>query len=64
MKYGFFIRGQFRRGEDMNARFADLCAQARLADELGFDILATGMHYAAYPAAAVSAAPPAGAADG
>ena len=49
MKYGFFIRGQFRRGEDMNARFADLCAQARLADELGFDILATGMHYAAYP---------------
>jgi len=26
MKYGFFIRGQFRRGEDMNARFADLCA--------------------------------------
>ena len=49
MKYGFFIRGQFRRGEDMNARFADLCAQARLADALGFDILATGMHYAAYP---------------
>ena len=49
MKYGFFIRGQFRRGEDMNARFADICAQARLADELGFDILATGMHYAAYP---------------
>ena len=49
MKYGFFIRGQFRRGEDMNARFADLCAQARLADALGFDLLATGMHYAAYP---------------
>ena len=49
MKYGLFIRGQFRRGEDMNARFADLCARARLADELGFDILATGMHYAAYP---------------
>ena len=49
MKYGLFIRGQFRRGEDMNARFADLCAQAKLADALGFDILATGMHYAAYP---------------
>ncbi len=49
MKYGFFIRGQFRRGEDMNAHFADLCTRARLADELGFDILATGMHYAAYP---------------
>ena len=49
MKFGFFIRGQYRQGEDMHARFAELCVQARLADELGFDLIATGMHYGAYP---------------
>lgn len=49
MKYGFFIRGQYRRGEDMQARFAELCAQARLADALGFDLIATGMHYGSHP---------------
>ncbi len=49
MKYGFFIRGQFPRGTDMQARFEELAEQARLADALGFDIIATGMHYASYP---------------
>jgi alkanesulfonate monooxygenase SsuD/methylene tetrahydromethanopterin reductase-like flavin-dependent oxidoreductase (luciferase family) len=49
MKYGFFIRGQYRQGDDMHARFGELCAQARLADTLGFDLIATGMHYGSYP---------------
>ncbi len=49
MKYGFFIRGQHRRGDDMHARFEELCAEAQLADSLGFDIVATGMHYGSYP---------------
>jgi len=49
MKYGFFIRGQYRQGDDMAARFKELVAQARLADELGFSDLLTGMHYAGYP---------------
>ena len=31
MKYGFFIRGQYRQGDDMVARFKELMAQARLA---------------------------------
>jgi alkanesulfonate monooxygenase SsuD/methylene tetrahydromethanopterin reductase-like flavin-dependent oxidoreductase (luciferase family) len=49
MKYGFFIRGQYRQGDDMAGRFKELVAQARLADELGFSDLLTGMHYAGYP---------------
>jgi alkanesulfonate monooxygenase SsuD/methylene tetrahydromethanopterin reductase-like flavin-dependent oxidoreductase (luciferase family) len=49
MKYGFFIRGQYRQGEDMATRFEELVEQARLADKLGFSDLLTGMHYAGYP---------------
>ena len=49
MKYGFFIRGQYRQGDDMVARFNELVEQARLADELGFSDLISGMHYAGYP---------------
>jgi alkanesulfonate monooxygenase SsuD/methylene tetrahydromethanopterin reductase-like flavin-dependent oxidoreductase (luciferase family) len=49
MKYGFFIRGQYRQGDDMAARFKELVEQARLADQLGFSDLLTGMHYAGYP---------------
>jgi len=49
MEYGFFIRGQYRQGDDMAARFKELMAQVRLADELGFADLISGMHYAGYP---------------
>lgn len=49
MEYGFFVRGQYRRGDDMAARFGELMAQVRLADELGFADLISGMHYAGYP---------------
>lgn len=49
MKYGFFIRGQFRQGDDMAARFKELVEQAKLAEKLGFSDLLTGMHYAGYP---------------
>ena len=49
MKYGFFIRGQYRQGDDMAARFKELMEQARQAEKLGFSDLLTGMHYAGYP---------------
>ena len=49
MKYGFFIRGQYRQGDDMAARFKELVEQAKLAETLGFSDLLTGMHYAGYP---------------
>lgn len=49
MEYGFFVRGQYRQGDNMVARFKELMAQVRLADELGFADLISGMHYAGYP---------------
>ena len=49
MKYGIFVRGQYRAGDDMARRFGEVVAQVRLADELGFSDLLTGMHYAAAP---------------
>tara|TARA_B100001093_G_scaffold505378_1_gene562639 strand:- start:565 stop:1581 length:1017 start_codon:yes stop_codon:yes gene_type:complete len=50
MKYGLFIRGQYRAKEsNMNARFEELMEQVRMAEQLGFDDLISGMHYAGYP---------------
>lgn len=50
MKYGLFIRGQYRANEtNMKARFEELMEQVRIADQLGFDDLISGMHYAGYP---------------
>jgi alkanesulfonate monooxygenase SsuD/methylene tetrahydromethanopterin reductase-like flavin-dependent oxidoreductase (luciferase family) len=45
-QFGLMIRGQYPRGEDLQARFDDLCAFARLADQLGFDCITKGSHYA------------------
>ncbi|MEE2932570.1 MAG: LLM class flavin-dependent oxidoreductase [Pseudomonadota bacterium] len=50
MKYGLFIRGQYRANEtNMKARFEELMEQVRIAEQLGFDDLISGMHYAGYP---------------
>ena len=49
LTYGLFVRGQYRAGDDMAARFEEVKAQVRLADQLGFADLLTGMHYAAAP---------------
>ena len=49
MQFGLMVRGQFEQGEDMHARFAELCEQVRLADELGFASITKGSHYSAYP---------------
>ena len=50
MKYGLFIRGQYRANEtNMKARFEELMEQVRMAEQLGFDDLISGMHYAGYP---------------
>ncbi len=49
MQFGLMVRGQFEQGEDMNARFQELCEQVRLADELGFASITKGSHYSAYP---------------
>ncbi len=49
MQFGLMVRGQFEQGEDMHARFGELCEQVRLADELGFASITKGSHYSAYP---------------
>ncbi len=49
MEYGMFIRSQYKRGDDMVARFDECMEQARLAEKLGFASLLKGSHYAGAP---------------
>jgi alkanesulfonate monooxygenase SsuD/methylene tetrahydromethanopterin reductase-like flavin-dependent oxidoreductase (luciferase family) len=49
IQFGLMLRAQFPSGDDMQARFAELLAQARLADRLGFASITKGMHYSATP---------------
>lgn len=49
MQFGLMTRGQFHAGDDMQVRFGELMAQARLADKLGFASLTKGSHYSAHP---------------
>ena len=49
MQFGLMMRAQFPPGDDMQARFAELCEQARLANRLGFASITKGMHYSAAP---------------
>ena len=46
-RFGLMIRAQFPPEDDLAARFEEVCATARLADELGFDCITKGSHYAA-----------------
>jgi len=43
------IRAQYPRHDDMVKRFDEICAVARLAEQLGFDCITKGMHYGASP---------------
>jgi alkanesulfonate monooxygenase SsuD/methylene tetrahydromethanopterin reductase-like flavin-dependent oxidoreductase (luciferase family) len=49
MRFGVMQRGVFGLEDDMEARFAELMAQARLLEELGYDSITTGSHFATYP---------------
>jgi alkanesulfonate monooxygenase SsuD/methylene tetrahydromethanopterin reductase-like flavin-dependent oxidoreductase (luciferase family) len=42
-------RGQNPIGDDPRQRFEELMAQARLAEQLGFDSIMKGSHFSAYP---------------
>lgn len=46
-RFGLMIRAQYPVEDDLAARFEEVCATARLADELGFDCITKGSHYAA-----------------
>ena len=49
IQFGLMMRGQFPQGDDMQVRFQELVEQARLANQLGFDSLTSGMHYSSAP---------------
>src|SRR5688572_17830484 len=49
IQFGLMMRAQFPAEDDMQQRFEELMAQARLADRLGFASITTGMHYASAP---------------
>ena len=49
MQFGLMMRAQFPAGDDMQARFAELLEQARLANALGYASITKGMHYSAAP---------------
>ena len=42
IQFGLMLRAQFPAGDDMQARFAELVEQARLADRLGFASITKG----------------------
>src|SRR5438309_736859 len=49
LRFGLMMRALSPQGDDMQARFRELCEQARLADRLSFGSLTKGMHYSAAP---------------
>ena len=49
MEFGYFMRGQYPQGVDMQAKFGEAVEAARLADNLGFSYILKGQHYATYP---------------
>ena len=49
MQFGLMMRGQYPQGENMAARFDEVCAQARAANRLGFASIVKGSHYAGAP---------------
>jgi len=57
MEYGFFMRGQYPVGMDMQEAFADACEQARVADELGYSYILKGQHYSTTPLQALQQLP-------
>jgi alkanesulfonate monooxygenase SsuD/methylene tetrahydromethanopterin reductase-like flavin-dependent oxidoreductase (luciferase family) len=49
IEFGLMMRGQYPQGESMAEKFGEICAQARLAEKLGFWCIVKGSHYAGAP---------------
>ncbi len=49
MQFGVMQRGVFGLEDDMQMRFDELMEQARVLNELGYDSITTGSHFATYP---------------
>jgi alkanesulfonate monooxygenase SsuD/methylene tetrahydromethanopterin reductase-like flavin-dependent oxidoreductase (luciferase family) len=49
MRFGLIIRGQYPQGDDMRLRLREDLDAAKRAEELGYDLIAKGSHYASHP---------------
>ena len=49
MQFGIMMRGQFPKGDDVAARFAEMLEQARLAEKWGYHSITKGAHYSTHP---------------
>ena len=49
MRFGLIIRGQYPQGDDMQLRLREDLEAAKLAEELGYDLIAKGSHYSSHP---------------
>src|SRR4051812_20640204 len=49
MRFGLIIRGQYAQGDDMRVRLQEDLDAARLAQDLGYDLINKGSHYSSYP---------------
>ncbi|HVZ09279.1 LLM class flavin-dependent oxidoreductase [Rhodopila sp.] len=49
MRFGLIIRGQYAQGDDMRVRLQEDLDAARLAQDLGYDLVAKGSHYSSHP---------------
>src|SRR5215472_7580511 len=49
MRFGLIIRGQYPQGDDMQLRLREDLEAAKLAEELGYDLVAKGSHYSSHP---------------
>lgn len=49
MRFGLLIRGQYPQGDDMRVRLQEDLDAARLAEQLGYDLVVKGSHYSSHP---------------
>ena len=49
MRFGLIMRGQYPQGDDMRVRLKEDLDAAKLAQDLGFDIIGKGSHYSSHP---------------
>ncbi len=49
MRFGLLVRGQYAQGDDMRVRLKEDLDAAKLAQDLGFDLIAKGSHYSSHP---------------
>ncbi len=48
-QFGIALRGQYPLDNDISARFDELVAQAKAADDMGFDSVTVTSHFSSHP---------------